>query len=260
LTLVGYQLKVRSSMKNDTCKLKSVFTYRTALIKTLAPSLIFLAALLAPVLGWADVSRSELDARLVRSAESFENVANSKARQMPHSLLAKAQGIIIFREYGGGFIWGGKGGFGIAMRRQNDGRWGAPAFLSAGEGSFGLQIGVQRQDLVFLFMTSDSLKIFDREKFKVGVDVAAAAGPVGANAQADLGTPVLVYSDSSGLYAGATFKGGYLGPNKDANEKFYSKDGIRVPQILRGEHVKFPSSADELRQDLEDYESNRSNR
>jgi len=203
---------------------------------------------------------STLDTRLVRSAESFENVLNSKSGPMPRRVLAKAEGIIIFREYGAGFIWGGKGGFGIAMRRQHNGQWGPPAFLGQGEGNFGLQIGIQRQDLVFLFMSSEALKIFDHEKFKIGVDIAAAAGPVGANAEAQAGVPVLVYSDTTGLYAGATFKGGMLLPDKDANEKFYGKQGIRVPEILRGENIRFPAAAGELRQDLENYESgNRQN-
>jgi len=233
-------------------KSKSNYTYRFLL-----PALV-VAILLTNSRSWADISLSTLDTRLVRSAESFENVLNSKSGCMPHGVLAKAQGILIFREYGAGFIWGGKGGFGIAMQRQHNGQWGPPAFLGQGEGNFGLQLGVQRQDLVFLFMSQDALKVFEREKFKIGVDIAAAAGPVGANAQADAGAPVLVYSDTTGLYAGATFKGGMLLPDKDANEKYYGRLGIRVPEILRGEKINFPSSANALREDLEDYESGRS--
>jgi len=90
------------------------------------------------------------------------------------------------------------------------------------------------------------------------VDVAAAAGEVGADAQAKVGPPVLVYSDNAGLYAGATFEGGMLQPDKEANDKFYHKHGVRIGEILRGEHISFPSSAEALRQDLEDYEAGHS--
>jgi lipid-binding SYLF domain-containing protein len=245
-------------MRTHTHKLKTNFVHRHARF-AFALRLPLLALVLASIFAcpttWADVKRSTLDERLVRSAESFENVIGSKTGAIPYSILAKAQGIIIFREYGAGFILGGKGGFGVAMQRQSDGHWGPPAFLSAGEGSFGLQIGVERQDLVFLFMSRDALKVFDKDKFKIGVDAMAAVGPVGENAEAQAGAPVLVYSDNTGLYAGATFEGGFLLPDNDANAKFYRREGIRVPEILRGEHVGFPQEAEALRRDLEQYES-----
>lgn len=218
-------------------------------------SLTLITLIFVAVAGYGEVRRSTLDKRLVRSAESFENVINSQTGAIPPSILARAQGILIFREWGAGFWIGGKGGNGVAMHRGRDGRWGSPAFLKAGEGSFGLQIGVQRMDMVFLFMNESSMKVFENPKFRIGVDAAAAAGPVGANAEAKIGAPVLVYSDNAGLYAGAAFAGGFLLPDNEANEVYYRMPGITVPEIIYGRPAIIPPAAESLKKMIEDYES-----
>ncbi len=201
-------------------------------------------------LGWADVDKTTLEKRIIRSCESLDNVMGGKGGPIPSSIMDKAQGIIILREYGAGFWFGGKGGLGLAMERSRNGQWGPPAFLKIGEGSFGLQIGVQRLDLVFLFMNRESLRVFEKPKFRLGVDAAAAAGPLGANAEAKAGAPILVYTDTQGLYAGASFEGAILLPDPDANEAFYGK-GITLPQILAGQGVRSPGVAQSLKERLD---------
>ena len=61
--------------------------------------------------------------------------------------------------------------------------WSAPAFVSIGGGSWGLQIGVEGVDLVMLVMNDHGLQHMLSSKFKVGAD-ASAAGPVGRHASA----------------------------------------------------------------------------
>ncbi len=219
-------------------------------------TLVILAGLISN-LARADVSQSTLDGRLIRSQETFHHVLQSKMGAIPPGVLAQARGILIYREYGAGFWLGGKGGFGLAMQRMPSGAWGPPAFLKMGECNFGLQIGVQRLDVVFLFMNRDSLRVFDDPRFRLGVDVAAAAGPVGANAEAKIGAPVLVYSDTRGLYAGAAFEGAMLMPDEPANEAFYGIPGVSVSDILTGRALRhFPAAAEGLRRQLVDYERN----
>ncbi len=201
----------------------------------------------------ADVKRSTLDKRLVRTVESFEDVVESETGPIPPELVARAQGILIYRQFGAGFWVGGKGGFGVAMARTPDGRWSPPAFLKTIEGSFGLQIGVQEIDLVFLFMEREAMKVFDGGKFRIGVDAAAAAGPVGAKVEGKIGAPILVYSDNAGLYVGATFEGGVMLPDREANESFYCIPRITVPDILYKGGLPFPASAESLRRVLENY-------
>ena len=198
--------------------------------------------------------QSTLDKRLIRSAESFENTLTSEMGSIPPSLLARAQGILIFRQYGAGMGIGGRGGFGVAMARQNDGRWSPPAFLKSGEGSIGFQIGVQRLDMVYLFMSRDSMKLFNRGKFRIGVDAAAVAGPVGGNAEGKVGAPILVYSDNAGLYAGVKFEGGFLLADDEANSEYY-RSGITIQEILYGNSLAYPPAAQSLRGVLEKHEA-----
>jgi lipid-binding SYLF domain-containing protein len=171
------------------------------------------------------VRLSTLDKRLIRSAESFENVVGSRTGNIPPDLLRRAQGILILRNYEAGFWVGGKGGAGVAMARNAAGGWGDPVFFKAAEGSWGLQIGAHRLDMVLLFMERSALERLARGNFRVGVDAAAAAGPVGGNWEGKIGTPILIYSSSAGLYIGAKFEGGLMTADSAANDVYYQHPG-----------------------------------
>lgn len=215
----------------------------------------FFAALLPSA--QAEVNMRSLEKRLNRSTETFLNVNASNAGPIPAELLARAQGILIVRQYGAGFWVGGKGGFGVVMARQGDGRWGTPAFMKAIDGNFGLQIGGQRIEVVMLFMNKDSMRAFREGKFRLGVGAGAAAGPAGANAEGKIGAPILVYADNTGLYLGATVEGGVLVPDNEANEAFYNTPGVTVPDIIFRGGMAFPSEAEGLRAALERHEGRR---
>ena len=74
-------------------------------------------------------------------------------------------------------------GAGILSSRNN-GEWSAPAFLTLTGGSFGLQIGGQAVDLILVINNRRGLENLVANQFKLGADVAVAAGPVGRDAQA----------------------------------------------------------------------------
>src|SRR5205807_285704 len=97
----------------------------------------------------------------------------------------------------GGFILGGAHGKGMVTCRAANG-WTAPAPFTLTGGSFGLQIGVQGVDLVMLVMNDRGINALLSNKFKLGVDASAAAGPVGRHAEAatdwKLRAEVLTYS------------------------------------------------------------------
>src|SRR5579872_241357 len=78
----------------------------------------------------------------------------------------------------GGFIFGGKHGRGVASCRTADG-WSAPAFVSVGGGSWGLQIGVEGVDLVMLVMNDQGFQHLLSSKFELTGEGSVAAGPVG---------------------------------------------------------------------------------
>jgi lipid-binding SYLF domain-containing protein len=100
------------------------------------------------------------------------------------------------------FIVGGEAGSGVMSCRRSNG-WSAPVFMHLAKGSFGLQIGAERVDLVLLVMNQGAADKMLQNKVSLGADAAIAAGPVGrsANAATDaqLRAEVLSYSRFSGL-------------------------------------------------------------
>jgi SH3 domain-containing YSC84-like protein 1 len=98
----------------------------------------------------------------------------------------------------GGFIIGGKHGRGVATCRTTDG-WSAPAVVSVGGGSWGLQIGVEGVDLVMLVMNDQGFQHLLSSKFELTGEGSVAAGPVGRHASA--GTDWKMNTEMSDLLA-----------------------------------------------------------
>src|SRR6266536_3349512 len=115
-------------------------------------------------------------------------------------------------------------------QRDEDGRWSPPAYIEIGGGSFGLQIGVQANDVVLVFTDEDGLKGILKGKLKIGADASAAAGPVGR--KAEVGTDILLksaiysYSRSKGLFAGIALDGAVIQLDNDANKSVYGKKSV----------------------------------
>lgn len=127
-------------------------------------------------------------------------------------------------------------------------------------GSFGLQIGGTEQDIVLLVMNETGMKHLLTDKFTLGGDASAAAGPVGreASAQTDaaMHAEMLSYSRSRGIFGGLTLEGATLRPDKDANKELYGSD-LENKAILKGD-VKAPPAAEKLEQLLNKNSSRRS--
>ena len=84
---------------------------------------------------------------------------------IPEEVLSNAKCILVVPDLiKGGFIFGGKHGRGVASCRTADG-WSAPAFVSIGGGSWGLQIGVEGVDLVMLVMNDQGFQHLLSSKF-----------------------------------------------------------------------------------------------
>ena len=62
------------------------------------------------------------------------------------------------------------------MCRKSVRGWTAPSFLTVEGGSFGLQLGFEKVDLVMLIMNRNGMDKLIGDKFTVGADAAAAAG------------------------------------------------------------------------------------
>jgi SH3 domain-containing YSC84-like protein 1 len=200
------------------------------------------------------VSKKKLNERIERANNYLEEIMEIPDTAIPSTLLKSCHGIVIIRQYKAAFIFGAKGGTGVALKRDiKTGKWSAPAFVANAEGSFGLQIGGQAIDAILLIMNKNGLESLLLLKFKLGVDASIAAGPVGRDAEAKVGpdTAFLVYSKAKGFYGGLTLEGGIITQDNGANERFYDRK-VTVKEIFRNE-VDVPDEAKELIKTLEKY-------
>jgi SH3 domain-containing YSC84-like protein 1 len=144
----------------------------------------------------------------------------------------------------GGFVFGGKGGKGVATCRTASG-WSAPAFITISGGSWGLQIGVEAVDLVMVIQNEKGMQKLLSSNFQVGADASAAAGPVGRHASAGtdwkLETEILTYSRAKGAFAGLTLEGASIRQDSDSRHAIYGPK-VTTRALLLGK-VPAPSEA-----------------
>jgi len=211
----------------------------------LAISLVVL--FLASSVAFAD--RADEVKRLQHATEVFNEIMKTPDKGVPEDLLSKAEGIgIVPGLKKGGLGIGGKYGKGVVMCRKAGG-WSAPAFITIEGGSFGLQIGFTAVDVVMLFMNRKGIDKLMGDKFTIGADATAAAGPVGrqtaAQTNARMDAEILTYSRAKGLFAGVSLDGATLRPDKDDNRDFYGKD-VDARKILLEGAIPMPSEAQSL--------------
>ena len=173
------------------------------------------------------------------------------AQQIPQSLLANAQGIAIIPSVVKVSLIGGiRHGKGVVVVRDEGGLWAAPQFVTLTGGSVGWQVGIQSTDVILVFKTRKSVVGLTRGKFTIGVDAAAAAGPVGRQAaaatDAQLRAEILSYSRSRGLFAGVSIDGSALQIDGMANTAYYYPAGYTPYAAATGQGAVVPASAMQL--------------
>ncbi len=169
------------------------------------------------------------------AAKVFTQIMNVRDKAIPKELLDKAEAIAVFPGViKAAFIFGGRGGQGVISRRTRNG-WSAPAFFNLSGGSFGAQIGAQKNDYVFLIMNEEGVKGLLEDKFEMGGEAGLVAGPVGREVAASTNTTldagILSYSRSKGAFIGAALKGVVISPDNNLNEAVYGK---KATEILTG--------------------------
>jgi lipid-binding SYLF domain-containing protein len=195
---------------------------------------------------WAGSAREDTVDRLQNSVDVLHWIMSTPDKGIPEEVLSNAKCILVVPDLiKGGFILGGKHGRGVASCRTAEG-WSAPAFVSVGGGSWGLQIGVEDVDLVMLVMNDRGFQHLLSSKFELTGEGSVAAGPVGRHASAGtdwkMNTEVLTYSRSKGVFAGLTLEGAVVQQDDDSTRAIYGKD-MEFRNILSGK-VSTPKSAD----------------
>jgi lipid-binding SYLF domain-containing protein len=192
---------------------------------------------LSATMAFAGSAREDTVERMHKSVDVLRAVMSTPDKGIPEEVLSGAKCILVVPDLiKGGFIFGGKHGRGVASCRTAEG-WSAPAFVSIGGGSWGLQIGIEGVDLVMLVMNDRGLQHLLSSKFELTGEGSVAAGPVGRHASAGtdwmLNTQVLTYSRSKGIFAGLTLEGAVVEQDNDSTHAIYGKH-MMFRSILSG--------------------------
>lgn len=187
-------------------------------------------------------------------AQELVNDAVNSAAQMTQddelsSLLEKAKGVYIAPEFGkAAAVVGGQGGAGVLLVRK-DGEWTDPAFYNFGGITIGAQAGASGGTVAFLLMSDEAVNAFKTgNKLALNAEAGftvvnyskAAAGTLG---EAD----VIGWSDTEGLFAGASVGVSNINWDDDSNRSYYGPEAD-LSDIIAGKAQN--DDADELKNAL----------
>lgn len=189
--------------------------------------------------------REDLQARIDAAKLVLDEIMAAGDKSIPLNILQHATCVgIVPGMKKGAFIVGAQYGQGVVTCRTGHG-WSAPVFIRMEGGSFGLQLGGQAVDLVLVAVNDLGFQDLLKDKFKVGGDAAASAGPVGRNTEAatdwKMGAELLTYSRSKGLFAGIDLNGTSVSQNSDDTEVYFGAPH-KFDSVLKG-NVAAPAGA-----------------
>src|SRR5271170_4433903 len=181
----------------------------------------------------------EADKRVHESALVLSEIMNAGDRAIPDDLLHKAHCVgIVPNLKRVGFIVGAKYGKGVLTCRTREGvGWSGVSTIRIEGGSVGFQIGAGETDLVFIVMNRSGVEDLMKDKFTLGGDASAMAGPVGRSSEAQtdalMRAEILGYSRAHGIFAGVALEGSTLRPDNGDNRELYGRS-VTQREILSG--------------------------
>jgi SH3 domain-containing YSC84-like protein 1 len=149
--------------------------------------------------------------------------------------LRKAQGVAIFPDMFKAAVGiGGRKGRGVLLIREADGSWGPPIFLKLSGVSAGIQLGMDRTDLVLTCRTPSNSEHLKKGKLTLGLDNTLAIGSIGVEhiLSADAVLKTCIFSPASpsrGLFAGWSVEGNRLRIDTAATAAYeqYEQNSLR---------------------------------
>lgn len=193
------------------------------------------------------LAQKSADARLQAATEDLHAMMNASDKGIPQDLLNKASCVVVIPNLKkGGFIVGAEYGKGFFTCRKTSGvGWSAPGAVRISGGKFGLLIGGAETDVVMLVMNQSGMEHLLSDKFQLGGEASAAAGPLGrdssAMTDAELHAEILTYSRQRGIFGGLDLTGAAMTEDHDANKELYGRD-ISNKEIATGD-VRTPPAA-----------------
>ncbi|MEJ0063887.1 MAG: lipid-binding SYLF domain-containing protein [Alphaproteobacteria bacterium] len=144
------------------------------------------------------------------------------------NLTNRARGVLIVPSMlRASFIWGARTGNGVLLTRDasGSGGWSQPAFYTLGGVNWGLQAGVQEQEIIIVIMTERGLNAVIDRRVTLGADASVAAGELGKGYNAATGVGInadmYTFAKTAGLYAGISLDGSWIEPRDSWNKLVY---------------------------------------
>ena len=200
----------------------------------------------------ADSDRDKLDGRLMDAATVIKQIMAVPDKAIPDQITKQAECVMVVPGMKkGAFIVGAQYGQGAVTCRTGHG-WSAPVFMRIGGASFGFQAGGQSTDLVLVAINDKGMQDLLKNKFKIGGDASAAAGPVGRSGSAStdwkMNAELLSYSRNKGLFAGIDLDGTSVSQNSEDTELYYGQPQ-KFETVLKGA-VDVPAGAVDFVRDV----------
>jgi len=183
---------------------------------------------------WAATSKAEAQEEVVAAGKTLDTFVADSDMAWFRKHARESKGLLLCPKIAkAGFVFGGSGGRCLLVVKGDKG-WNGPAFYSAGTASVGFQAGVEVAELLIVVRTQKAVDSLMSSSFKVGGDVSASIGPVGAGTGGTITSDLLVYSRSKGAFAGMDISGAVIKPSEDYNEAYYSNGVSPIDIIVRG--------------------------
>ena len=194
---------------------------------------------------FAGSTKEDLQGRIDAARVVLDQIMAARDATVPTNILRSATCVAVVPSMKkGAFFVGAQYGQGVVTCRTGHG-WSAPVFIRMEGGSFGLQFGGQETDLILIAVNDRGMQDLLKDKFKIGGDASAAAGPVGragtASTDWKMSAELLTYSRSKGLFAGIDLDGTSVSQNSEDTELYFGAPH-QFESILKGS-VPVPDGA-----------------
>jgi len=194
-----------------------------------------------------------VEENILEASNSMKKLIRSK-NGIPMPIIKSAKAIVVVPgSVKFGFFLGGKYGEGVAVIKKQDGSWSYPFFIKLGGGSLGFQIGLEIVDSILVFRTKNSVEELLSDKFTLGIEASASAGPMSANvdksSEVNMSAEIFTYSQNSGLFAGALLNGAVISSDNEKNRALYG-NSINVKKIVTSENLSDVYSVQEFLKNL----------
>jgi lipid-binding SYLF domain-containing protein len=204
---------------------------------------------------FAASTKGDLQSRIDAAKVVLDQIMAAADATVPSDILRSATCVaVVPGMVKGAFLVGAQYGQGVVTCRTGHG-WSAPVFIRMAGGSFGFQIGGQETDLILIAVNDRGMQDLLKDKFKIGGDASAAAGPVGragtASTDWKMSAELLSYSRAKGLFAGIDLDGTSVSQNKEDTQLYYGAPED-FDQILGGS-VPVPAGAVAFVRDVAQY-------